>query len=396
MAKIAIILVLPIEYNTSSMLRCKSIISALGEMGHRIKCYCPNPDINSKYYSKDNIEIPGVVIFRFGRKNRSVQNSADISNVKKRKNIKVVFKKIALGLFHKVDVFGSTLLYLPERKKISNDISKGDFEILISFSDPMPAHMIGKYCKQHNPHLRYIQQWGDPLASDTISKIAQPIWIRKSIEKSLLKPANRVCYVSPFTCDEQKKLFPRQADKMLFLPTPSLKYSEETVKSDKLYIGYFGSYNSVARDLIPFYEAAKRNTKANFLIIGDSDVRIDSTNNIKVINRISPDELDRYMQKISVIVCLMNLKGNQIPGKVYHDASSTKDILFIKDGEYGDAIQEFFQKYDHYTFVENNVDSIDAAIKLYLNKGVPIRKPVDDFNAMNVAKQLIEDESGER
>ena len=386
MAKIAIILVLPLEYNTSSMLRCRSIIAALATMGHTIKCYCPNPDPGSKYYSKESADLPGVEVFRFHR----IVKSARGHQERKSRTLKSIMKTAAMGLFHKVDVFGSTLLYLPERKSVSADISKGRFDILLSFSDPMPAHMIGKYCKKHNPQIRYIQQWGDPLASDTISKISQPVWMRKLIEESLLKPADRVCYVSPFTCAEQKKIFPKQAEKMIFLPTPSLEYSEEDLDIKGISVGYFGSYNSVARNLMPFYEAAQKNESVNFCIIGDSDVKLESTNNISVINRVSPQELDNYMKTINVIVCLMNHKGNQIPGKVYHDASSKKDILFIKDGEYGNAIQDFFQKYDHYTFVDNNVDAIDQAIKKYVAEGVPERKPVEHFKAENVAKRLIE------
>lgn len=388
MAKIAVVLVLPVEYNTSSMLRCRAIISALGEMGHSLKCYCPNPDKNSKYFSKEEVNIPGMEIFRFGGKSWS-ETKGTIEQ-KSRRSLKSRIKVTVLSLFRKIDVFGSTLLYLPERKRISDDIAKGDFDILLSFSDPMPAHMIAKYCKQHNPHLQYIQQWGDPLASDTISKIAQPVWVRKWIEESLLRPADKVCYVSPFTCEEQKQLFQKQANKMIFLPTPSLTYTERTSTSGKLCVGYFGSYNSVARDIRPFYEAAKQNKNAEFLIVGDSDLELESTDNISIINRVPPDELNRYMQKVNVIVCLMNLKGNQIPGKVYHDASSTKDILLIKDGEYGDAIQAFFQEYDHYTFVDNTAPSIDVAIKQYLEHGVPLRKPVKDFEASSIARKLIE------
>ena len=254
----------------------------------------------------------------------------------------------------------------------------------------MPAHMIAKYCKQHNPQLYYIQQWGDPLANDTISKIAQPVWFRKLVEESLLKPADKICYVSPFTYIEQKKMFRDQAKKMIFLPTPSLQYDEDRHTFDKVCIGYFGSYNSGARNIKPFYEAARRNENVDFFIIGDSDLKLKSTNNITILNRVSPIELNKYMQKVNVIVCLMNLKGNQIPGKVYHDASSRKDILFIKDGEYGDAIQAFFEKYNHYTFVDNTIDSIDCAIKQYMRDGVPERKPVKDFEALNIAEKLIE------
>ena len=389
MARIAIILALPIEYNTSSMLRCRSVIFALAELGHEIKCYCPNPDKNSKYYGNEKVDIPGLEIFRFGKPAWSKQGGNELTS-KSKKSLKSIIKEIGLDVFHKVDVFGSTLLYLPERKKLSDDIAKGRFDILISFSDPMPAHMIAKYVKQHNPQLRYIQQWGDPLASDTISKTAQPVWMRKIIEKSLLKQSEKVCYVSPFTCEEQKTIFPKQAKKMVFLPTPSLQYNENPIEREEICIGYFGSYNSVARNLRPFYDAAKQNTSIKFLIIGDSDIKLDSTENIVVINRVSPDELNKYMQQINVIACLMNSKGNQIPGKVYHDSSSTKDILFIKDGEYGDKIQKFFQKYDHYTFVDNDVESIDKALKNYMNSGVPVRRPIDDFQAINVASKLIE------
>ena len=134
MANIAVILVLPIEYNTSSMLRCRSIISALGEMGHKIKCYCPNPDSNSKYYSKEMVDIPGIEIFRFGGTPWSETKRTVVRS--KRRNFRLKIMQMALSIYRRFDVFGSTLLYLPERKRISDDIAKGSFDILLSFSDP--------------------------------------------------------------------------------------------------------------------------------------------------------------------------------------------------------------------------------------------------------------------
>ena len=68
MAKIAIVLVLPIEYNTSSMLRCRTIISSLAGMGNEITCFCPNPDKNNKYFSNEAVDIPGMQLFRYGGK----------------------------------------------------------------------------------------------------------------------------------------------------------------------------------------------------------------------------------------------------------------------------------------------------------------------------------------
>ncbi|MFQ7156082.1 MAG: hypothetical protein ACLRQR_04995 [Merdimonas faecis] len=388
MSRIAIILALPAEYNTSSMLRCRAIINAMVELGHSIKCYMPYPDENSKYYSA-MLNIKDVEIFRYGKIIKT--GSFALATQTKRQSIKSMIKKFAHKAFKKIDVFGATLLYLPERKKISKDINKNDFEYLISFSDPMPAHMIGKYCKRHNAKLKYIQQWGDPLASDTISKTAQPVWLRKIIENSLLRPADRICYVSPFTNDEQKAFFPRHAGKMIFLPTPSLEYNSEkiTENNKRLCLGYFGSYNSVARNLLPFYKVAIRTPDVEFFIIGDSDLLLESTANVHVLQRISQEELEVYMKKTDVIICLMNHKGNQIPGKVYHDASSTKDILFIKDGEYGDEIEKFFSKYNHYTFVNNSEDDISKAIVNYKTEGVPVRKPVVEFTALSIAEDLL-------
>lgn len=384
--KIGIIMVLPIEYNTSSMLRCKEIILGLIELGHKITCFCPSPNKDSIYYSNDNGSLSKIKIERFKRLPRDLK-SKDTNG---KKVMVSTLKRFCLSVFRKIDVFGSTLLYIPERKWISDYFSENSFDILLTFSDPIPAHMIGKYVKKKNPKIRYIQQWGDPLANDTISKIAQPVWLRRIVEKSLLKPADRVCYVSPFTYEEQKKTFPDQSAKMFFLPTPSLGEDESGTRKGRLCIGYFGSYNSVARNIMPLYQAAIQNVDVNFLIVGDSDIILESTKNISIIQRVSHEKLKNYMQKVSVIVCLMNKKGNQIPGKVYHDAASTKDILFIKDGEYGDRIQSFFEKYNHYTFVDNKKDEINKAIKKYIECGVPYRKPVDEFRAINIAKKIIE------
>lgn len=390
MSKIAVILALPEEYNTSSMIRCRSLIEAIAALGHDVKCYMPFADYNSKYYSKYS-GIRGVKIYRYGK----IRQLEDIKNINnsRRRSIKSICKTIAYCIFKKYDVFGSTLLFLPERKRISDDIRSEKFDILMTFSDPMPAHMIGKYCKQHNKHLYYIQQWGDPLATDTIAKIAQPVWFRKIVEKSLIREADRICYVSPFTADEQKKLYPQFSKNMMFLPTPSVRYpnkkSEETPKG-RIRIGYYGSYTSLARNLVPFYNAAVKTKDIDFYIVGDSDIELMNTDNVRVIPRVSEQQLNNYIEKTDVVVCLMNLKGNQIPGKVYHDASLSKDILFIKDGEFGNSIEQYFSKYNHYTFVRNDEHEIEKAFCDYIKKGVPHREPVTEFYADNIAKKLIE------
>ncbi len=387
-SRIAVILTLPIEYNTSSNIRSKAIIKGLYENGNEVICYCPKADTKHKYYGQNDLDLYKIEVIRY--KKNYIRTNMEGNIAGNSKSIKSVVKQMLLHIYRKVDFFGSSIRYVSEKKWISKDIQRRECDVLLSFSDPKPAHIIGGYCKRHNS-IKYIQQWGDPLTNDITNRSILPMWVKKYVEKRLIKHADKICYVSPLTLQSQRCLFPAFADRMTFIPTPSLNYKDQVTISEHISFGYFGSYASSVRDIMPLYNAAKKHSKVDFYIIGDSDIVLDSMENIHVITgRVAPNVVAEYMTKVNVIVCLMNKKGGQIPGKVYHDASSKKDILLIKDGEYADEIQNFFEKYGHYTFVENNVEAIDIAIDNYVVNGVPVRKPVEEFKAVNVAKKLIE------
>jgi len=385
MSKIAIILTEAIENSTSSMIRCKGIISALVNCGQEVTCFSPNS--SQSIYCAEHSAVTGCgTIVHYGANIVAdlKPKEGEVPRGAKKRILAVLYR-----LFKKVDVFGASLQYLRYRKSICNEIKGKGFDLLLTFSDPMTAHMIGKYC-QRRTGIRYIQQWGDPLTTDTISKIALPRWIRYLIEQMLLKPADKICYVSPFTLDEQKELFKKQADKMIFLPTPCVQYPvPESKRVSRLKVGYFGSFNSVARDILPLYRAARNLPQIDFYFIGDSDVKLESKEHVTVIDRIPPDQLEKYIEETDVLVCLMNSKGNQVPGKFYHYAGSWKEILIIKDGEYRDQIEEFFGQYDRYTFVENDPAKIETVLKQYTLNGVPKREPLKAFDAENIALELI-------
>lgn len=386
MKKAVIILAEAIENNTSSNIRCSSIIQELPALGYDVVCYCPHPFEGGEYNDESKM-IESITIKRFGTR---INIKSKIDNAKQLVTFKQKVIMFCYRCFKKVDVFGASLQYLRFRKSIKNDIKKENADILISFSDPMTAHMIGKYC-QNVVKGQYIQQWGDPLATDTISKIALPVWIRKIIERELLKKADRICYVSPFTCDEQKVLYKKYASRMIFLPTPRVNFSNsKKTASNKLKIGYIGGYNLVARDIRPLYKAANRLDSCELYIIGDSDLHLDEKSNIIIKSRVPRSEVDRYVQEMDVLVCLMNSKGNQIPGKMYHYTGSDKEILVITDGEYAMEIEAFFTKYNRYTFVNNDPDSICEQIKRYTEVGVPERTPLADFAPNNIARQLMD------
>lgn len=378
MKKVIVIFTQPIEENTSSMIRCRNILKELPQCGYKAICYAP-------YSSKNEISLLNIEIRRYGKINYIAKLK---ENINSKKNIKQKFLSIIYKLYKKIDIFGASIQYLKYIKYLRTEMKKEKPELLLTFSDPVTAHIIGKYCRKYAK--KYIQQWGDPLATDIISKTALPIWIRKIIERSLIRVADKICYVSPFTYEEQKKIYKSYAKKMIFLPTPSIEYKQlEHKKNKKLKLGYFGNYHLIARDIRPLYEAVAKNTNVELYLIGNSELNLQERNNIILIKRLSEKELDNYFYEMDILICLLNSKGNQIPGKMYHYAGSNKEILTIKDGEYGNRIEKYFSQFNHYSFVNNNSEEINLVLNKYLKNGIPIREPVEKFSAINITNSLI-------
>lgn len=176
---------------------------------------------------------------------------------------------------------------------------------------------------------------------------------------------------------------------MAFVATPAEIRVYDAPSNDKLRIGYFGSYQKAARNIMPLYEAVKSNRKVEMLLVGDSDVVLEETDNIKIVKRTTPDVIDELMKGMDLIVCLMNSSGGQIPGKTYNYACTNKEILMVTDGEQSIAIMDYFKRYDRFTFVENNSEKIGRKLKQYIDEGVPIRKPVKEFTPETIAEKMI-------
>lgn len=385
MKKILVIFTQPIENNTSSMIRCRNIINILPEIGCKVVCYAPHPDVNSMYYDEKTEIAETIIVRRYGRGSLQIKNTL--------KEADSVKKKILTGIYSvykKIDLFGSSICYIKYKDSIIREISNEKYDMILSFSDPKSAHILAGACKKKKKDLFYVQQWGDPLTEDITSKTLIPKWIRHFIEARLLKSADRIYYVSPLTCQNQKKQFKKYAEKMYFIPTPCEKKSYPDCKNTKITIGYLGSYNLIARDIRPFYNAACECEECDFLIVGDSDLQLKDTDNVRVVQRVPQKELENYLENLDILVCLLNSSGTQIPGKIYNYAGTNKEILVIEDGEYGAQIREFFEQYNRYTFVRNSKEAIKKVLKAYVKNGIPVRQCIETFDAKHIAAKLIE------
>lgn len=384
MKNVVVIFTQPIENNTSSMIRGRNIVNEIARMQNRVVCYSPYPDVNSMYYDSNAKINSQIEIRRYGKTAKSGAVVSNEPKTLKQKLIGIVYK------FYKgIDLFGSSIFCVKYKKQIAEEIGESNFDTMLSFSDPKTAHIIAGYCKKRNKKIHYIQQWGDPLTEDITNRSALPRRTKWHIEKKLLQRADEVYYVSPITLECQIKLFPRYSLKMKFLPTPCEEQNYSAAHRERITIGYLGSYNLVARDIRPLYEAACSCQEFDFVFVGDSDVKLENKDNIQIINRVAQGDLIKYMEQIDVLVCLMNSKGTQIPGKLYNYAGTNKEILVIQDGDKGSEIRAFFEQYNRYTFVENKLPAIQEVLKNYATKGIPARSCVDDFRVENIVTKLL-------
>lgn len=268
------------------------------------------------------------------------------------------------------------------------------YDLVISNSSPAASHKLaGQLFRSGRIQShRWIQIWEDPWYLDLYMKKDEAI---RREEHALLCQGDEICYVSPLTLHYQQELYPDCAAKMRHIPLPYLMLQEETAeKRDKpLSFGYFGDYYTGTRDLRPFYQALRESGIPGY-IYGDSDLQLETTSQIQVHGRTTLDQLAKVQACVTVLVQLCNLRGGQIPGKIYHYSATDKPILFILDGteEEKRQLRSYFEPFERYLFCENEIEDIRRAMELLkhqISEG-QTWAPVQAFAPQMVAKGLIE------
>lgn len=266
-------------------------------------------------------------------------------------------------------LYGPHGIYASFVRKAKRFRSSECFEYLISLSTPASSHLLAHLLLSsgHVKAEHWIQIWEDPWFSDVYGYSKEKMVYKE--EKRLLNMAERVCYVSPVTLNNQKRLFSESAEKMFWEPVPAYySYPEETAVSEKNWFGYFGDYSLPARNLMPFYNAANK-CEINLTICGHSNINLNSTDKIQVHPRLPLEKLRPYEEKADILVFLCNQKGGQIPGKIYQYAATSKTILFILDGttEEKKVIRDYFEPLNRFVFCDNTESDIEQAINNILS-----------------------------
>lgn len=308
---------------------------------------------------------------------------------KTRKKVRECIKNLYYSIFPPDPVYPLEKVWLKQASKFK---TKKHYDLVISNSSPAASHRLVVILSDRKriSYNRWIQIWEDPWYYDLYGGHPQRI---KQEEHFLLQRASEVYYVSPLTLEYQKKYYGDCASKMKCIPLPFLDFSKtnKDILASEVSFGYFGDYYSKTRNLVPFYNALCE-TKAKGYIYGDTDLRLNSTDRIDVSGRITLDKLELIQRKTGVLVHLCNLKGGQIPGKIYHYSATDKPILFILDGtdEEKEIIKLFFEKYHRYVFCNNDEESIKSAInEISNNMDSYFGHPVGRFKPKVVVEQFL-------
>lgn len=272
--------------------------------------------------------------------------------------------------------------------------SREHYDLIISLSDPPASHkLVGWLLRKGRLKAhRWVQIWEDPWYAD-IYGLAHTPEVKKE-ESSLLEQAQKVLYVSPLTLMYQKQAFPEYAHKMDWMPLPSYYQAElKDLSFAHLSFGYFGDYTSHVRNLKPFYEAAVE-LGLETAICGNSDAPFPSTDTIRVYPRMSLGELKVHEDRANALIFLCNLKGGQIPGKIYQYAATNKLVLFIMDGtpEEKAALRDYFEGFDRFVFCENDKVSITDAIRKLQTQPIPpaLHTPLTRFEPKQIITEIVE------
>lgn len=383
--KILYVVSRPLEINTSASIRNRATIEGLLELNHEVDLLTTHPDEHHTNYDNSILDKNiNVTYIKLG----GIQN---IAKMGRRFNFIEPLKKVIYKLMSKLEIYDNLKGIVKYIDKIN--INDEMYDVIISSSDPKSSHLFVSKMFESGliKNTAWVQIWGDPFLSDITRKSKLLDSRIKKEENRLLKYASKVVYVSNLTLEEQQKIYPQYAKKMTYEPIPYVIeeiYSEDDLRKESLTFLYCGDYSSDVRNIKPLYDAIK-NTKHKLIICGNSDLKLEGTDRIKIYSRVSFKKTKELERRSDVLVHLSNLSGTQIPGKIYQYSGTNKPILFILDGN-NNLLRETFDKYNRYIFCRNDNKNISQLIE-GINSGEfdDTRFIIQDFKAKEIAARIV-------
>lgn len=380
--KILVIKLSPINGLNSSMLRTLALIKGLTENKYIVDFLTIKASKTTILNNIEKYDFLKKVNVIYAEGNNTYNTIVSLSNNK----IKYCIISILRKFYHALSPFDYTMKIA---KKIDIEyLYKSKYKYIISVSDPKSSHKsVEKLCKKGLKYEKWIQYWGDPLTLDITEKSIYPRFIYKILEKKLFNNCDSIIYTSPFTVEDQNRLFPEYSYKMKYVPTAYISEIRYPKHKGKYTVGYYGAYVSTVRNILPLYNALMEMKDINLIIVGNSDINLKERDNIFIHPR---GEIAKYEEITDLYICILNSTGTQIPGKVYHYAATDRPILIILDGEKKEEMRKFFERFGRYHICNNNVNDIKKAI-MSIKYSNHKYYPFEEFSAKSISEKIIDD-----
>lgn len=304
-------------------------------------------------------------------------------------------KQIYLSFATNQSLFKNSEYFINNVIKSCSDYCNCEYDLIVSISSPVSSHHLAeKIIKDTNIRYRHwCQLWEDPWFNDLYTTKDAKIYEE---EKRLLSLADSIEYVSPLTWKNQSQIFEEYASKMrwAFLPCHKTIEYPTSIRDDRMKLGYFGEYVSTVRDIRPLAEAVSKLDSVELIACGNTDLNMSVYHNVTAYGRVSIEQVDRLQEKSDLLVNISNLRGGQIPGKVYQYAGTNKPILFILDGSPDEKqlLLDYFGKYNRFVFCNNDAEEIKKCLITLTKEGIrTINEPVNDFSPFVICKKIMEE-----
>ena len=365
---ILIVSLYPLERNTSVANSSISIIKGLLDLEHRVTILMPNWSTN-----ETGCDVAPIRVIRLPGQ---LEQPYHLSSY-------------WVGKLHShLDFLDISRGYLKSIRDVV--IPDEYYDVVLSLSDPKVSHIYTDELIQRTKmrYGRWIQHWGDPITGDFTRHYWWPEWVVRLYERRIICKADKAVFVTPFTYDMECREHPGLRKQIAFVPLPAeMLPIVECPKSDKLRLSYLGDYNPSIRNLKPLYDACANLDFVQLTIAGHGPT-YPSVKNITFLPRIPQQQAQQIENNSDVLVCVCNVTGTMVPGKITYKASTNKHILVAIEEENYDAMKAYFESYNRYILCRNTAESISAALKGIKEKKADYTTP-ERLLPINVVKEIL-------
>jgi glycosyltransferase involved in cell wall biosynthesis len=249
-------------------------------------------------------------------------------------------------------------------KKYNKKVLHNDYDIVISSSDTKTSHFVAMDIKRKmNKNIVWFQIWGDPWREDTNLLSSHKSRANKW-EKSFLRQADAIFYVSEPTINLMRKKYENFQEKMHFLPRTFLKevINENLNESEKIVFLYTGiiSGNRNIMNLINIIEKMNENSSKNIELricgycADEIKVKLSAYYFITFLNILPYEAVLKEYSNANYLVFLDNGKNStQIPGKLFDYFGTNVPIVAIVE-TLNSPVAQFIEKTKRCILIENN------------------------------------------